>query len=227
MRIAVVIPTLNEAAHLPRLLADLAGEDLIAAIIVSDGGSTDGTVELARAAGARVIGGGGPPGRGAQIARGVAEAESAFVPEWLWLLHADSRLPPDWPRRVASLLDHPDTAWYGRLRFTSDDPRARLLEAGVALRCAAFRLPYGDQSLLIRPALLRACGGVPDLPLMEDVLLARRLRRYLRPMPLVIRTDAAAYERDGWLRRAGRNLWLLTRFLRGAEVARLARAYRR
>ncbi|WP_297442378.1 TIGR04283 family arsenosugar biosynthesis glycosyltransferase [Acidocella sp.] len=224
MRLAVIIPTLNAGGHLPGLLHDLeAGRAIIAEIIVSDGGSADDTANLARQAGAVSLS--GPPGRGGQLRRGVAAAQA----EWLWLLHADSRLPPDWPKAVAACCETvpANSAWYGKLRFNSHDPRARLLEGGVALRCALARLPYGDQGLLIHQALLDEIGGIPDLPLMEDVVLARRLRARLRPMSLVITTSAAAYERDGWLRRAAVNFWRLARFLFGASAAKLAKGYRR
>lgn len=223
-RVAIIIPTLNAAAHLPALLQDLeAGQTLIVAIIVSDGGSTDTTIEIAAAAGATIIT--GPPGRGGQMRRGAAAAP----PGWLWLLHADSRLPPGWPSVVEACCSSTSSniAWYGKLRFDSRSPYARLLEAGVTLRCALARLPYGDQSFLIHHVLLDEIGGIPDLPLMEDVVLAQRLRGRLRRMNLVITTNAAAYERDGWGRRAVLNLWRLMRFLFGSNAAKLAKEYRR
>jgi rSAM/selenodomain-associated transferase 2 len=208
-RITIVIPTCDEAAHLPSLLAALtAAPDLVAAIIVSDGGSTDRTQHLARAAGAVLIE--GAPGRGGQLQRGIAAART----DWMLLLHADSALPPDWAATIRHHLTDPTRAWYGRLRFASADPRAQLLEAMVRLRCTLFSLPYGDQGMLIHRDLLSAIGGMPALPLMEDVALARRLgRRRLAPMNLVVTTDASAYVRDGWVRRSTTNLLRLLRYL--------------
>ncbi len=73
-----------------------------------------------------------------------------------------------------------------------------------------------------------AVGGMPDAPLMEDVILAHRLgRKYLAPMNLTVRTDASAYIRDGWFLRAGKNLWRLLCFISGRSAARLAEDYRR
>ncbi len=222
-RLSVVIPTLNEAAHLPALLASLTGApDLLAAIIVSDGGSADATIPIALAAGAVLVE--GAAGRGGQLRRGIAQAPTP----WLLVLHADSALPPQWPAAVRPYLINPMRAHYGRLRFASTDPRARILEACVRLRCALFRLPYGDQGLLIHRDLLDAIEGMPDLPLMEDVALARRLgRRRLAPMDLVVTTDASAYCRDGWLRRAARNLWRLARYYANDPAARQATDYHR
>jgi rSAM/selenodomain-associated transferase 2 len=223
-RITVVIPALNEEACLPCLLGQLVAEGgLVKRIVVSDGGSTDETVVRAREAGAVLVS--GPSGRGGQIARGISAASGA----WLLLLHADSILPLNWPeqlRRTLAAAD-PARAYYGRLRFLTNDPRARVAEALVWLRCFLFRLPYGDQGLLIHRSLIDAIGGVPELPLMEDVALARRLGRRLAPMALVVETDASAYLREGWLRRSGRNLWRLLRFLAGAEPNHLMVDYRR
>ncbi|WP_284259050.1 glycosyltransferase [Acidocella aquatica] len=223
--LSVVIPTLNEAAHLPALLRELmAARGLMISVIISDGGSTDDTLVLAAKVGARIVT--GASGRGGQLRRGIAAAEAP----WILLLHADSSLLPGWDATLCQRLStqHETCAYYGKLRFESEDPRARLLEFGVALRCALFRLPYGDQGLLIHSDLLAAVGGMPDAPLMEDVILASRLgRKYLAPMNLTVRTDASAYIRDGWLLRAGKNLWRLLCFIAGRSAARLAEDYRR
>lgn len=223
--LSVVIPTLNEAAHLPALLRELmAARGLMISVIISDGGSTDDTLILAAKAGARIVA--GAAGRGGQLRRGIAAAEAP----WIFLLHADSVLPPGWDDTLRHCLNTPGEtrAYYGKLHFASADPRARLLEFGVVLRCALLRLPYGDQGLLIHRDLLAAVGGMPDAPLMEDVILARRLgRKCLAPMNLTIRTDASAYIRDGWFLRAGANLWRLLCFIAGRSAARLAEDYRR
>ncbi len=224
-RLTVVIPALDEADNLARLLPQLLGAPhLVERVIVSDGGSRDGSAALARLLGARVIE--GAVGRGAQLGCGVAAAG----PGWLWLLHADTTLQPDWAAALSSCLAtaDPAKAHYGMLRFASPRWQARCAEAFVRLRCALFALPYGDQSLLVQGALLAAAGGVPELRLMEDVALARRLgRRRLAAMKLIVTTDAAAYERDGWLRRSAGNLWRLARFLAGGDAGRLAGGYRR
>ncbi|WP_245594178.1 MULTISPECIES: glycosyltransferase [Acidiphilium] len=222
--LTVVIPTLNEAPALPALLALLARSALVGAVVISDGGSTDGTVAIAASHGAIVVAGGA--GRGAQVSRGIAAAPSA----WLLLLHADSLPQPGWDDAMSRCIasNRSGQAWYGRLRLASADPRARLIEYGAALRCALLRLPYGDQALLIHRDTLAAIGGMPTLPLMEDVALARRLGRAgLAPCDMIVMTDAAAYARDGWLRRSLRNLARLARFLAGADAVLLAAEYRR
>jgi hypothetical protein len=101
------------------------------------------------------------------------------------------------------------------------------LFAGWAnLRSRVFGLPYGDQGLLLTRSLYDSVGGYSDQPLMEDVAIVRALRGRLRALPIRALTSAARYEQQGWLRRGARNLWTLTRYFGGADLKRLAEAYR-
>jgi rSAM/selenodomain-associated transferase 2 len=214
--LAVIIPTLNAAASLPATLRSLAGAD----ILVVDGGSTDGTVGVAEAAGAGVIQ--APRGRGAQLAAGVA----ATTAPWVLLLHADTRLASGWQGAIDAFVRTGGRAGYFRFALDSADPRARRLERAVAWRCRVLRLPYGDQGLLIERALLEAVGGIRPLPLMEDVDLARRLRAHLEPLDGTALTSAARWERDGWVWRSARNLGCLALWYAGVPPTVIARLYR-
>ena len=218
MKISVVIPTLNAASTLPASMAALGpGHE----IVIADGGSMDGTVALARIAGAQVIA--APTGRGPQLAAGIAAATG----EWLLLLHADTRLTPDWQTEAAAhMRDNPDKAAYFRFMLDSTDARARRLERLVGWRCRVLALPYGDQGLLIHCETLRRAGGMRPLPLMEDVDLIRRLGRHrLVGLTAGAVTSAAKWERDGWYRRSGRNLLCLSLWFAGLPAARIARIY--
>jgi len=212
--VSVVIPALNAASTLPGCL-DALRADVIREVIVVDGGSVDGTVACAGRA--RVIH--APAGRGGQLRAGVAAASAEF----LLLLHADTVLAPDWPAALAGM--NPEKAGYFRFRLNSRRRAARVMEWVVARRSRWFGLPYGDQGLLISRALLERVGGVPDLPLMEDVALARRLRGRLKPLAADAVTSAARYERDGFLRRPLRNLACLTLFFCGVPPAFIKRLY--
>jgi rSAM/selenodomain-associated transferase 2 len=218
VKISVIIPTLNAAATLPATLATLGP---VYEVVIADGGSADGTVEQAQYAGVRVVI--VPKGRGQQLAAGIEAATG----EWLLLLHADTRLTPDWQAKAADhMRDSPDEAAYFRFVLDSTDPRARRLEAMVRWRCRVLALPYGDQGLLIhRDTLLRA-GGMRPLPLMEDVDLIRRLgRRRLVGLTSGAVTSAAKWERDGWYRRSCRNLLCLSLWFLGVPADRIARIY--
>ena len=219
--ISVVIPTLDAEGALVSLMGDLVGgADLLREVIVSDGGSSDGTAAAARGAGARVAA--GPPGRGGQIARGCAQAEGS----WIWVLHADTGLPPGWPDAAAAHVAAGGAGW-ARLAFRSRAPAARRVEAWANWRARRLGLPYGDQGLLLPRDLLAAAGGYEDVPLMEDVRLVRRLRGHLREMDLTVTTSAGRYEAEGWARRGARNLSLMARHAMGAEPADLAARYGR
>ncbi len=220
--LSVVIPTLDAAATLPACLHALA--DGPAEIVVADGGSRDATPALARGLGARVLP--APRGRGSQLAAGIAAAAGP----WLLLLHADTRLLPGWQPAVrAHIAAAPARAAHFRLALDSPDLRARRLERLVAWRCRVLRLPYGDQGLLLPRALLDAAGGMPRLPLMEDVALVRALRRLDPRGPAALDagalTSAARWERDGWLRRSSRNLLCLALWRAGLPPAMIARLY--
>jgi len=217
--VTAVIPTLNAAFTLPRTLAALGGW---VAVVVSDGGSTDGTPDIARAAGAVVVM--GPRGRGVQIGAGIEAARSP----WLLLLHADTRLGAGWAVAAAAHMQTaPGRAGYFRFALDSPDPRARRLERAVGWRCRVLAMPYGDQGLLIARGVLDEVGGVRPMPLMEDVDLVRRLGRgRLTPLAGDALTDAGRWERDGWRRRSARNLACLALWRAGVPPSLVARLYR-
>jgi rSAM/selenodomain-associated transferase 2 len=212
--ITVIIPTLNAA---PFLAASLAAIEGVPEVIVVDGGSADATMEQASAAGARVMS--APRGRGGQIAAGVAAASHP----WLLLLHADTRLSPDWR---CAIHEDPSRAGYFRFVLDSPDPRARRLERLVAWRCRRFGLPFGDQGLLVHRDLLASVGGIRALPLMEDVDLVRRLGHdRVIALPADAVTSAVKWERQGYVRRSARNLLCLSLWFVGVPPGLIARLY--
>jgi rSAM/selenodomain-associated transferase 2 len=217
--LSVVIPTLDAAVHLPGALAALRG--VPDEVLVADGGSADGTRELAERLGARVVV--APRGRGIQLAAGIAAARG----DWLLLLHADTRLDPAWPTAANDFMaTHGEYAGYFRFVLDVEDRRARRLERLVAWRCRRLALPYGDQGLLLSRKLLDQVGGVRPLPLMEDVDLVRRIgRRRLIGLEVAAVTSAARWQRDGWYRRSLRNLGCLAMYRAGVPPRLLARIY--
>jgi len=165
-----------------------------------------------------------PRGRAVQMNAGAAIARG----RWLLFLHADSELPGDWLQVLIGADRRAGTvAGAFRLAIASRAWQARVIEHAVRLRVALFGMPYGDQALFVRKDVFEGIGGYDDLPLMEDVDLVRRLRA---AGPMVhsrspVLTSARRWERDGWLRRSGQNLYLAARFLMGASPGGLARTY--
>jgi rSAM/selenodomain-associated transferase 2 len=220
-QISIVIPVLDDAEGLAALLAVLGRAPLVGEIIVVDGGSRDGSAEIAATAGARVIA--APRGRGSQLAAGAAEATG----DWLFFLHADCRPLPGWEEAVPGFIGGArEAAGYFALALDDPAPAARRLERLVAWRCRTLALPYGDQGLLISRRLYDAVGGYGTMPLMEDVDLARRLgRARLRPTGATMLASARRYRRDGYWRRPLRNLCCLALYFAGVSPERIARLY--
>lgn len=224
-RLSVVIPALNAGDRLGAVLASVArgraAFDLD--IVLSDGGSADGTVALAVAAGARVVV--GPAGRGGQLRRG---AEAA-VGDWLLFLHADTVPEVGWARTALDFMENGANrgrAGYGRLVLDDDAVPARRVERLANWRAGRLGLPYGDQGLLLSRALYDELGGFAALPLMEDVDFVRRLgRRRLVALPMAMTTAATRYRRHGYWRRPLRNLACLTLYFLGLPPRLIVKLY--
>ena len=220
--LGIVIPALDEAVTLPALLADLSRLALPSRLLVVDGGSRDETVRAARAGGALVLR--SRPGRARQMNAGAA----FLTAPWLLFLHADSRLDESALAAIERHMraDGPDAAHFA-LSFGHPGRFYRVLEWGQQIRARALGLVYGDEGLLIRRDLFFASGAYPDVPLMEDVILNRKLARLgrLRPLPATVTTSPRRYEEEGRIRALLRNIRLISRFLAGADPATLATAY--
>lgn len=219
--LVIIIPTYHAESALARLLAQLGD----VRVIVSDGGSTDGTLKAAAAGQARLAV--GASGRGAQLRLGARLATlSGEAGDWFLFLHADLQLPSGWRDVVKTATEQGDPRYF-RFRADATGLKARFMDAMVALRCGALGLPYGDQGLLISRALYEQVGGYGAMDLFEDVDLVERLKAVarLRPLPAKLTTDVSKHWRAGLWRRGCRNLGLLWRYKRGAAVSELVRDY--
>jgi rSAM/selenodomain-associated transferase 2 len=233
VKIAVVIPALDEADRIRSTILSVRAPEV--EILVVDGGSGDATRARAEEAGARVIS--SPPGRARQLAAGLADAGARA--EAVVLLHADTRLTAGWDGLVRAALADPGIVG-GAFEFAFDVEEARdaaswdrvslaLVQWVARLRSRVFQLPYGDQALFLRGSVVDAIGGVPQVPLMEDldlvVALRRRGRLALLAAPAV--TSPRRHLGRGVLRTALRNVGALIAWRLGIDRDRAAAWYRR
>ena len=231
MTISVVIPTLDEASRIVRTIESVIGPNVmpetrekldsteVIEVIVVDGGSRDETCRLARDAGARVLV--SERGRARQLRLGGEKSSGEIV----LFLHADTELESGWQRGVREALSDPKCAGGAfAFRFVERGFRERWIEWGVLLRLAVFRLPYGDQALFVRRRVLEKMGGMPIVPMMEDLDLVREIKRAgrLALLPLKATTSSRRYANRGALRTVVHHQIALLGWWLGWDRARMA-----
>ena len=224
--LSIVVPTLNEGARLPALLDSLRvalesfeGE---AELIVVDGGSVDGTRDLAARSGARVLG--AARGRGVQLRHGASEANG----DLLLFLHADTRVAPGALGALAAAFDDPELIACGMRQRVAGARRVyRWIENAANARVRRGWV-YGDSGLCARRSAYDAVGGFRELPIFEDLDLARRLRRR-GTVRLVdgaeLEISPRRWERDGVVRRSVLNWVLTAAYFCGVSPGWLVRYY--
>lgn len=204
MRVSVIIPTLNEAAGIVRTLTQVR-QSGTCEIVVVDGGSNDGTPEMTRIHADLVLS--TPPGRARQMNAGARAATG----EVLLFLHADTGLPPAFPTLVDHALCEPEVIG-GRFDVCLDAPGwpFRLVETLMNVRSRLTRISTGDQGIFVRREAFLALGGYPEVELMEDLELSRRLKRVGKIACLRTRvtTSARRWQRHGVVRTIVR-MWAL------------------
>lgn len=221
--LSIIVPVLNEEAGIVAALEPLAAYRRFGhEVIVVDGGSSDCTVERARPLADMVLA--APRGRAAQMNAGAARA----IGETLLFLHADTRLPPAADGLIVDGLRRSRRLW-GRfdVTITGRSPLLGIIAAMMNLRSRLSGIATGDQAIFVTRATFAGCGGYPDIPLMEDVALSRRLKRISRPLCLTARvtTSGRRWEQHGVVRTILLMWRLRLAYFLGAEPAALARRY--
>ena len=219
MSLSIIVPMLNEEAGIEAALQAL--RPLAAEIIVVDGGSTDRSVALTEPLADRVIV--APRGRARQMNAGAAIASGDI----LLFLHADTVLPATAGQLVVNAIE--GGAVWGRFDVRIDGASSLFPLIAVLMnwRSRLTGIATGDQAIFVTRAAFRQVGGFPDQPLMEDIVLSRRLCRIGRPAclrPPVI-TAGRRWEKHGVLRTILHMWWLRLRYFFGASPHDLAREY--
>ena len=222
-RLSIIVPMLNEAVGIEGTLAALAPlRQRGVEVIVADGGSNDGSAQLASAWADAVIA--APRGRALQMNAGAAAARGDI----LLFMHADTALPPGADQLVLAAMERGLAVW-GRfdVRITGSARMLPVIAALMNLRSRLTGIATGDQAMFVRRADFTAAGGFPAQMLMEDIELSRRLK--LRSAPACLRqrvtTSGRRWEQHGVWRTILLMWSLRLRYWLGAGADTLAKAY--
>lgn len=219
---SIIVPVLDEASAIEALLKDLHLRYPAAELVVVDGGSQDDTQTRAAALCDRVIP--SPCGRAVQMNRGAAAASG----DYLFFLHADTR-PGISAEALEELLAAAPAWGFCRVRLSGRQRAFRVIEWAMNLRSRMTRVATGDQMIFLSAALFQCCGGFASIPLMEDVEICKRLRRFTAPtiIPDPVITSSRRWEAGGIVTTVGR-MWLLRlAWFLGVSPERLVHFYRR
>jgi rSAM/selenodomain-associated transferase 2 len=222
-RLSIIVPVLDEAGWIVTTLTALEPFRARGAeLIVVDGGSSDNTVALARPLADRLIA--AARGRGAQMNAGAAAATG----DVLLFLHADTTLPPQADGLLLEALR--DSVWqWGRfdVRIEGRSPLLKLVSGLMNWRSLITGIATGDQAMFVSRAAFATVGGFPEIPLMEDVALSKKLKRVGRPLCLAAEVTASGrrFDQRGVVRTVVLMWRLRLAFFLGAEPATLARRY--
>jgi len=219
--ISIIIPTLNEASNLKEAIITSQSSSNIE-IIVVDGGSKDETLLIAKSLNIKVII--SPPGRANQMNIGAMAASG----EILLFLHADTRLPTNFDQMIRTTLAKPGiVAGAFTLQINYPHWGLRLVEFGVKWRCNLWQMPYGDQGIFITKDVFQQVGNFPQIPIMEDFEIMRKLRNlgkiYLLPTPVI--TSPRRWLKKGIIQTTIWNQIIVIAYLLGVSPHRIRNWY--
>jgi len=220
--ISIIIPTLNAASRLGATLASAVAQSGVELLLV-DGGSTDETVDIARSYGVRVLV--TEPGRAHQMNAGAAAAGGDI----LLFLHGDTVLPFGFADKVRETLSVRNVvAGAFRLAFDSQDWALQVVAWGANFRSRRLQIPYGDQALFLSRDIFMGRGGFPEMPILEDLALAKELKQCGRIVtrPESVLTSPRRWRARGVVFNTLRNQLILIGFFLGVSLERLAKWYR-
>ncbi|MGW0732010.1 TIGR04283 family arsenosugar biosynthesis glycosyltransferase [Streptomyces sp. NPDC002851] len=184
--VSIVVPVLNEEATVQAALARLCRDFPDCELVVVDGGSTDATRELAAPFGQLVE---SPRGRARQMNEGARHCTG----DVLWFVHADTRIDPAALGQIRAALASPEVVGGGlTLRFDRRSPGLNYLAYTSNARARRLHHVFGDQAMFVRRSAFDALGGFPELPIMEDLEMSRRLARRGRLAVLPATSTASA-----------------------------------
>ena len=218
-KFSIIIPTYNESKHLPLLLSDLSIFNEEIEILIVDCQSSDKTRDIAKIYKTNIH---RSPNknRGLQLNIGAKKA----IGEWFIFIHADSRFNQDWFKKVKSAIRYQKNfVYFFKFKINNEKIIYRFLELVVNLRSFIFKIPYGDQGLIIHRGTYFKNKGYKKIPLMEDLDFIKRLKKNtrLKMLSIPIFTSSRKWQKNNFIFQAFKNWNLRRRWLRGESIKSL------
>ena len=219
--ISIIVPILNEEKNIQRLQKNLKALQGEFEVVFCDGGSTDRTLELIDPA-FRVVN--GRKGRGYQMNEGAKSATG----DLLFFIHCDTVLEEDVLNKISLNVKTGKSVGYLRLEFDSASWLMKICAFMSGLRTSVRKIVYGDQGIIITRELLEQLGGIPQLPIMEDLEFSLRLKKQNIPLEQVrskIITSSRRFEENGMFRTMQQMQKLQLKYLFGKNVELILNEY--
>lgn len=221
-KISIIIPVLNEAKTIKKLLTNLPNTPDVELIVV-DGESHDETVAIVKSLGIKILS--SSSGRAMQMNAGAAIATGDIF----LFLHADTILPLGFPEMITKALAETGIiAGAFELAIDAEVRGIRVVEKMVNLRSHLFFLPYGDQAIFLKAHIFKQLDGFPQLPIMEDFVLIRHLKKLgkiaILPVPVV--TSGRRWQKLGVVKTTLINQLIIIGYYLGISLEKLALWYR-
>jgi len=223
MKLSIIVPVLNEARLLRPFIAHLRERAPEAEIMVADGGSSDGTADLATSFCDQLVV--SKRNRAVQMNAGARAAHGDI----LWFVHVDAEVPWGCLEEIERIMDDPNVAGgFFRIRL----PQAfiyRLTDNFAHYAGLLLRMRCGDHGIFCRRTAFLDIGGFPEVPLMEDVEFFRQLRRNGRMIYSGKRIMASPrrYETIGRVRLTLAYGLIAMLYIFGIPLSKLASIYQR
>ncbi len=195
MFVSIIIPVLNEESSIKDLLHQLQtyrqqGHE----VIVVDGGSNDNTCSISKPLSDKVII--SESGRALQMNNGAAHSENDI----LWFLHADTLISDKAIEKIQQVLNKNDWGRFN-VKLSGSNILFRVIEKMMNVRSCLTGIATGDQGIFVKKHVFNAVNGYPNIPLMEDIEISKKLKLISRPICIkeILTTSSRRWEEKGIL----------------------------